>query len=392
MAWPFASKSAPTSNLLEKSASPSTRFAFKIFRQLAAEHESRNVFFSPASVMLCLWLLHEGATGLTRESMATVLELAGLEAEALQLALVELKSALQIEAPGLQIETANSLWCHHEWVPRSEYISKAREDYDADVVMADFREVETVARINSWVSAKTRGKIGNILSSLDPLTALVAINAIYFKDLWSSPFERQLTREETFHTSEGRKIKVPLMSQWGSYPYYEESKFQAVRLRYKTLRLAMYIFLPSQKSSIAEFQQNLNSAAWDKWTQRLETTKGNIRLPRFKLTYEAILNSALEKLGMGTAFDRHRARFDAIKLPPPEIWIGQILHRAFIEVNEEGTEAAAVTATMMPLSALRPSKPPRTFEMIVNRPFFFAICDDQTNTILFMGSVEDPNS
>ena len=392
MAWPFASKSPLTSNLVEKSASPSARFAFKIFRQLAAEHETRNVFFSPASVMLCLWLLQEGATGLTRESMATVLEVADLGAEALQSAIVELKSALQIEAPGVQLEAANSLWCNHEWVPRSEYISKAREDYDADVVMADFRDVETVARINSWVSAKTSGKIGNILSSLDPLAALVAINAIYFKDLWSRPFERQLTREETFHTSDGRKEKVPLMSQWGSYPYYEESKFQAVRLRYRTSRLAMYIFLPAQRSSVAQFQQNLNAAAWDKWTQRLQTTEGHIRLPRFKLTYEVILNSALEKLGMGIAFDRQRARFDGINPLPPEIWIGQILHRAFVEINEEGTEAAAVTATMMPLSALRPSKPPRTFEMIVNRPFFFAICDDQTNTILFMGSVEDPNS
>ena len=333
MAWPFASKSELTVDLSAKSASPSTRFAFKLFRQLADERETRNVFFSPASVMLCLWLLQEGATGLTRESMATVLEVAGLEAEALQLAIVELKSALQIEAPGLQIETANSLWCHHEWVPRSEYISKAREDYDAEVVVLDFRDTETVARINSWVSAKTQGKIGGILTSLDPLAALVVINAIYFKDLWSSPFERRLTREETFHTSDGRKIKVPLMSQWDSYPYYEESKFQAVRLRYKTSRLAMYVFLPAQRSSIREFQQNLDSAAWDKWTQRLETTEGHIRLPRFKLTYQAILNSALEKLGMGIAFDRQRARFDDINPPPPEIWISQILHRAFVEVN-----------------------------------------------------------
>jgi serpin B len=391
-AWLFASKSPPTSNLLEKSASPSTRFAFKIFRQLAAEHETRNVFFSPASVMLCLWLLKEGATGLTRDSMATVLEVAGLDAEALQLAIVELKSALQIDAPGLQLEAANSLWCNHEWVPRSEYISKAREDYDAEVMTADFRDVQTASRMNSWVSAKTRGKIGNILSSLDPLAALVAINAIYFKDLWSGPFERRLTREETFHTSDGRKEKVPLMGQYGSYPYYEESKFQAVRLRYRTSRLAMYVFLPAQKSSVAQFHQNLNAAAWDKWTQRLQTTEGHIRLPRFKLTYEVILNSALEKLGMGIAFDRQRARFDGINPLPPEIWIGQILHRAFVEINEEGTEAAAVTATMVPLSALRVSKPPRTFEMIVDRPFFFAICDDQTNTILFMGSVEDPNS
>lgn len=391
MHGPFAALSGLTLDLSWKSASPSARFAFKLFRQLAAEQKAQNVFFSPASVMLCLSLLQEGATGETQESMAKVLEVAGLEPKALQLTIVALKSALQIEGPGLQLEAANSLWCNQEWAPRSEYVAKVREGYDAEVLVVDFQRAETVDRVNSWVSAKTRGKIDSVLDTIDPLTALIAINAIYFKDLWDEPFERELTREESFHTSEGRELKIPLMSQYGSYPYYADSKFQAVRLKYKTSRLAMYVFLPAKNSGLQEFQQNLNSAAWDKWTQRLETFVGHIRFPRFKLKYGAKLNSALEKLGMGIAFDRRRARFDTINLPPPEIWISGVIHRAFVEVNEEGTEAAAVTAvTATRLGSAPP--PPRFFEMIVNRPFFFAICDDHTKTILFMGSVEEPNS
>lgn len=174
-----------------KSAPPSTQFAFKLFRQLASEQENRNLFLSPASVMLCLWMLHEGATGETRESMAKVLEVADLDSEALQLVFVALKSALQPFGPGLQLEAANSLWCSHEWTPRSEYVAKIREHYDAEVVVLDFRGAETAARINTWVAAKTRGgrhlgraKVVNAM--LDAVTRRVAeavANTIAIRDV-----------------------------------------------------------------------------------------------------------------------------------------------------------------------------------------------------------------
>lgn len=385
MRWPFAPTTRQAMNLTEKSASPNTGFAFKLFRQLDSEQQTRNLFLSPASMMLCLWMLHDGATGETRESLAKVLEVAGLDPEASQLAFVALKSALQDY--GLQLEAANSLWCSHERVPRLEYVARIREHYDADVVVLDFRGADAAARINSWVSTRTRGKIGSIEDSIDPLTSLLAINAIYFKDLWGVPFERELTREELFHPREGRTMKVPLMCQYGEYPYYEESEFQAIGLSYTRAR-SMYVFLPAKTSNLWEFQENLSSAAWDRWMGRFERIRGNIHLPRFKIAHTANLKGALIKLGMGTSFDPRRARFDNIVLPPPQIWISQVLHRAFVEVNEEGTEAAAVTEGEY-LSSEEPS--PRTFEMIVDRPFFFVICDNYTNTILFMGSVQEPS-
>jgi serine protease inhibitor len=391
MRWPFAVKKDLTLPPPEKSASPSTRFAFKLFRQLGPDQETRNVFFSLASVMLCLCLLQEGATGETREAIDEVLEVAGVEFEASQLAIVALKSALRNCGGSVQFEAANSLWYNPEWTPRFEYVAKVREYYDADVIVLDSLGAEMVARINSWVEATTHGKIEGILDTLAPLTSLLAINAIYFKDLWDRPFERELTREESFQTSEGRRLKIPLMSQFARYLYYEESKFQAVRLGYKMSNLAMYVFLPAKSSSLREFQQDLNSAAWDKWTRRFETVGGHVRLPRFKLTYMSSLKSALARLGVGIAFDPGRAQFDAINPPPSKIWIDQVLHRAFVEVNEKGTEAAAVTATMFLGSALH-TKPERTFEMIVDRPFFLAIRDDYTKSILFMGSVEQPHS
>jgi serine protease inhibitor len=252
---------------------------------------------------------------------------------------------LQPYGPGLQLETANSLWCSHERPPRSEYVAKIKEHYDAEVVALDFQGAETVARVNSWVSAKTRGKIGSILSTIDPLTGLLAINAVYFKGLWGAPFERELTRAESFCTSDGRTLKVPLMCQYGYYSYYEESEFQAIGLRYKSgvTGLTMYILLPAKTSNLREFQQNLTAAFWDQWMGRFKSIEGQIGLPRFMLTYGANLKGALDKLGMGIAFDPRRARFDTINLPPPELWISQIFHQAFVQVNEEGTEAAAIT-------------------------------------------------
>jgi serine protease inhibitor len=393
MPWPFAAKQKLPLDIREKSKSPSTRFAFRLFRQLVAEPKPENIFFSPASVMLCLCLLQDGATGETREAMAKVLEVAGLEPKELRPVIVALKSALQFEGPGLRLEAANSLCCSNRWTPRPEYFAKVREDYDTEVMVLDFGNPETVTRINSWVSEKTGGRIESILNSLHPLALLVAVNAVYFKGLWDNPFERRVTREEPFHLSDGRKVNLPLMRQYDSYPYYEESTFQAVRLGYETSRLAMYVFLPAKESSLRQFQQDLNSGAWDKWMGRFETIRGQVRLPRFKLTYSVQLNSALGKLGMEIAFDPERARFDNINPPPPSIWLDQVLHRAFVEVNEEGTEAAAVTAAMAVLSSSEKySKPPRTFEMIVDRPFFFAIRDDLTKTILFMGSVEEPEA
>jgi serpin B len=392
MPWPFAAKSKPTVDVAEKSESPVTRFAFRLFRELAGQRNPESVFFSPASVMLCLSLLLRGATGQTQEAIAKVLEVAGLKPEELRSVIVALKSALQIQAPSLRLQAANSLWCGKQWPPSAEYVAGVREHYDAEVTMLDFREPEAVVRINSWVSEKTCGKIGSIVDSLDPLSSLVAINAIYFKGFWAKPFERALTREESFHTSDGRRLKLPFMGQNGSYAYDESSKVQVMRLPYKTSRLAMYLFLPAKRSSLEEFQRNLHSAAWDQWMRRLQRVPGHIRLPRFKLTYHAILNSALSKLGMGIAFDPVRARFDAIHPPPPEIWIDRVVHRALVEVNEEGTEATAATAILMDAAAAMNSRPVRTFEMIVDRPFFFAVRDDLTNTILFMGSVEEPVS
>jgi len=378
----------------EAATSPSDRFALKLFRELARGRESANVFCSPFSVMLCLMMLREGATGDTREAMTRVLELAGEDLEPSQRplqvlnALQRLKSALDASDPGLELAIANSLWCGDQLPIQPAFLSEVRKNFAAEIFSVPLADPRTVTRINSWVAENTRGKIPRMLDALDALSMLVAVNAIYFKGLWREPFEKRQTRPAPFHPAGKLAIQVPLMHQDDEYPYYEDPSFQAVRLPYSGGRVGMYVFLPAKNSSLPDFLQSAAPALWVRLLGSFRNTAGIVALPRFKFEYQARLESILVTLGMGVAFRPQTARFDRIALPPPPFWLDGVIHRAVVEVNEEGTEAAAATASVLTLAAASLSPPP--FQMIVDRPFFFAIRDDHSGTILFMGAVNNP--
>lgn len=389
MIWPFAQRSlaqGSVGTIIERGPFLPDRFAFKLFRELVHANDTSNVFCSPFSVMLCLMMVWEGATGETRAAMAKVLEIAEDPEGCQQF----LKTALATSCPGLELAIANSLWCDEQVRMLPAFLTMAREKYLAEVVSLPFQGPDTVLRINAWVAEMTRGKIGGIIDALTPSALLVALNAIYFKGLWRTPFERSLTREERFFTAGNHSIKVPLMRRSGYYPYHEESAFQAVRVPYQGDRVGMYIFLPSKKSDLSEFVRKLNSAQWGSWMWTFTQTEGVVGLPRFKFEHRVELVPILANLGMSDAFIPERAQFDGMALPPAPIYIDQVIHRALVEVNEEGTEAAALTAVRMCLAA-KHAPEPRVFQMILDRPFFFAIRDDHSNMILFMGAVNDPS-
>ena len=361
------------------------RFAFKALRELVRANDTSNVFWSPFSVMLCLMMLWEGATGETRETMAKVLEIVE-DPEGYQRFL---KAALAISSPGLELAIANSLWCDEQARVLPAFLTIAREKYAAKVVSLPFQSPDAVPRINAWVADQTRGKIGSIIDALSPSEPLVALNAIYFKGLWKAPFEKALTRDERFFTPVNHSIHIPMMRRSGYYPYYEDSDFQAVRLPYQGDRVGMYVFLPSKKCGLPAFLRTLTSAQWGRWMWTFTPTEGMVGVPRFRIEHRIDLVPILANLGMSQVFDPERAEFDGVALPPPPIYMGQAIHRALVEVTEEGTEAAAVNEAFVCLAAAR-STQPRLFQMILDRPFFFAIRDDHSNVILFMGVVNDP--
>jgi serpin B len=393
MPWPFARNVSEklsavfAADVPEASPSPSTRFAFRLFQELAAGDAS-NVFLSPTSVMLCLALVHELASGETRQAMAKALEIADLNPGDAKLAISALKTAFRPRSD-VTVTAANSLWCSHRAQVRPELAAQLRDTYDAELTSLDLGAADAVPRINAWVSSKTNGMISHIVDTLSPLAVLVAINAIYFKGRWTRPFTRAMTRDGQFTRATGEKKQLPMMVQGGRYKYHEDGRLQAVALPYEG-GMAMYVVLPAERTDLQKFQRSLTAGVWESWLAKLASMLGTIHLPRFKLDYFAQLEPALKALGMERAFDRNRAEFDGIRTDQPPVWLDQALHRAVAEVNEEGTEAAAATAVVMRPMSAQPVRPPRQFEMIVDRPFLVVIRDEATGTILFMGWVGDP--
>ena len=395
MRWPFTRRNMKPPDLLadDRAFAPEIRFTFKLFRELAARYSSANIFFSPSSVMLCLTIVYDGATEETRSDMANALQLSGLDFAGVDGVVSRLRSVAEEQDAGVRLLVSNSLWCSLRIRVDPAFRARTHEVYDAEVFEIDFAAGHVADKINAWVSEKTDGKIARMVDSLDRLTLLVALNAIYFKGIWKQPFQRSWTRDRPFTTGLGKQKIVPLMLQRGRFLYFEQRDFQAVVLPYQGARMAMYVFLPAAKSNLKKVHELLSAAAWEEWTKKFASTLGSVHLPRFKMNYEASLKTALTALGMASAFDPKRAEFGRIHDGPPPIWLDEILHRAVAEVNEEGTEAAAVTMTVMrALSATRREPPEPEFEIIVNRPFLFLIRDEASGNILFMGSLVDPTS
>jgi serpin B len=362
-----------------------TRFGFKLFSEIAKQDAGKNVFLSPFSVAMALAMTYNGACGKTQRAMADALELQGMSLQEINEANAALRAAMESIDPQVQLAVANSLWLKQGEMFKLEFIKRNRDFYAAEA--SNLPDDPIV--INAWVSAKTGGKIKDIIDHIDPLTILILLNAIYFKGKWAVQFDKTITQNGTFTLSDGTHIKHPMMFQSGRYMYYRGKGFQAVSLPYSTGRVSMYIFLPEQDSSLTEFQKSLTGVHWDKWMSRFCETKGDIVLPRFQVRYEIKLNDALIALGMASAFSKDHADFrNMCPIPPtPNVYIALVKHKTFVEVNEDGTEAAAATAVVM--KALGTFQEER-FHMIIDRPFFCAIRDNETGTLLFMGSIVDP--
>jgi serine protease inhibitor len=371
-----------------KVASANSKFGLSLYSQLHQKSESKNIFFSPSSVSWCLSMVFNGAGGNTKQEMAQALQIGRLSLQELNSGYGEWRNTFVKPDPKVEIDIANSIWSRRGLAFRPEFLQTNKNFYAAEVSELDFNDPKSLSTINSWVKNKTRGKIEKIIDQISTDSVLFLINAIYFKAKWAIEFDPAKTKEENFLTSGGKQEHVKMMRQRGDYQYQEHPEFQSVTLPYGDGRLSMLVFLPAKSSNLNKFHQMLTQENWEKWMTQYEKSEGTIGLPRFRIEYESSLNDALKALGMRKAFDPAQADFGAMITGSQKAYLSQVKHKAFVEVNEEGTEAAAVTSgeirvVSMPL-------PGKTFQMIVDRPFFFAIRDSSTGAILFMGSVSDP--
>ncbi len=386
-AQPSVSKQPGDEEVNAKLVTANTRLSFKLFTELLKKQPNENIFISPASIAIALDMVYNGASGKNQQEIAKTLELQGMTLQEINQANAALKVTLSNPDPKVQISIANSLWAGEAQPFKPEFIEKIQHFYSAEVKNLNFGAPGASNIINDWVKQNTNGKIDKIVDEIGSDTVLVLLNAIYFKGNWKYPFPREATQQRPFTLLNGAQKQHPMMfRQVSNLQYYQNEMFQAISLPYGEGRLSMYIFLPFKGVSLKTFYESLNAENWQKWLNQFDSPDKSdhsgeilIGLPRFKLEYSIELNDALKALGMEIAF-REGADFSA--MTPSPLQIDLVQHKTFVEVNEEGTEAAAVTAAGMTRGI--------PDEMIVDRPFFLVIRDNQTGTILFMGSIVEP--
>jgi serine protease inhibitor len=368
-------------------AAASNAFGFDLFQQLKRQETNKNVFFSPLSVTVALAMTYNGAAGETKKAMARALKIEGMDHSELNRASAELLKALKSSDPKIELAIANSLWARGGMRFNEEFLARNRQFYGAEISTLDFNSPQSVATINRWVSESTKGKIGKIIDRIDPQQVMFLINAVYFKGQWQKRFEKSLTEDQPFYMPGGQQKQVPMMAQSGAYLYFRGDKFQALNLPYGNGGVSLYLFLPDKGSSLDEFLKGLSYQKWEEWINRFHNAPGDVKLPRFKLDYEKTLNDQLKALGMGVAFSAREADFSGIRAEK-DLFISEVKHKAIVEVNEEGTEAAAATSVGVSVTSVQ--EPRERFNFIADRPFLMAIRDSQTGAILFMGAVMEP--
>lgn len=366
--------------------SANNSFAFKLLKQLAKDQPGTNIFISPFSVSTVMQMLCNGAGGQTRVEMQQVLGTTGLLPDALNEANKAIDTSLNTGNTNVILTTANAIWYRKGTPVKPDFVACNQRFFGATIDAIDFNDAHAAEVMNAWANEKTHGRINRIADGLTgPATELVLANAIYFKGKWEVPFEIKNTKERVFHLRGGRQKKLPMMEQTRHFDYRKGTGYQAVRLAYQGWNLAMYVFLPDANSSPERLLGIMSGDTWQRVTEPgFSGREGTVVFPRFKLEYGVELKQPLKSLGMRAAF----AKADFSGMSPLSLFVSAVRQGTFVEVNEEGTEAAA--ATMMPLDSASEMNPPKPFEMIVDRPFLFLIEDKQTGTILFMGIVFDP--
>ena len=362
-------------------------FGFSLLSQMLKSGSGEDTVISPTSIALALSLAQAGSAGATRDTMTQTLQFGNLSQNEINGGSESLMASLS-SRQGVELSVANSIWLDNSITLKSAYQQDMETYYSAKAATLDFGSPLAAGAINEWVSGKTNGKIPSIVDSsqLSGMSA-VLVNAVYFKGKWAIPFDKSDTQDRNFTSGDGSAKSVSMMQRGGKFDYLETSDFQAVRLPYGNDSASMYVFLPKQgilPQKIGDFAGSITSAKWSGWMSSFSSQEGTVLLPRFKTEFSTSLKEPLIDSGMGVAFS-DSANFSGMSETP--LKISDVLHKTYVETDEEGTEAAAATAVIMATSSMAPGYGPQPFYMEVNRPFFFAITDDKTGEILFMGAM-----
>ncbi len=364
-------------------------FALKLFHQLRTG-EKGNLFFSPYSISTALGMTYGGARNNTAKEMAKTLRFPLGEAK-LHPAFAALQTGLnKIEKKGnIKLSIANSIWPHTKYKFLDSYVSLLKKDYGVTVTPLDYsNNPDNIPRktINKWVEDKTNDKIKELIKPgiLTPLTRMVLTNAIYFKGDWAEQFDKKRTRQLPFKVSSSKSVKTDLMYRSAKFKFADLKSHQIIELPYKGDSLSMIAILPTKVDGLEDLEKELTLDNLEKWQKSMRKTKVQLFLPKFKMTSMIELSDILQKMGMKDAFGL-KADFSGMD-GTKNLYISAVIHKAFVDVNEEGTEAAAATAVVMDRKC-EVARPP---QFRADHPFLFLIKENKTGSILFIGKVANP--
>jgi serpin B len=358
-------------------------FTLKLFKNLNSSNtDGANLFASPLSVSFALGMTSNGAGGTTLDAMKSTLNFNGLTQDEVNSYYNNLITNLPQLDPNTTLKIANSIWYRQEFSVLPDFLKTDSASFHAKVRGLDFSNPATVTQINNWVSDQTAGKIPTIIETIPTDAVMYLINAIYFKSSWKEKFDAKNTTKRSFNLAGGGTVQADFMDNTMAVNMLSNENVTVAELPYSGDKYSMVIALP-QSGTINDMVAGIDSAKWQLWMNSLGTTKARVQLPRFKFSYEATLNDALAQLGMGIAFTKF-ANFSKINATAP-LLITKVKHKAFIDVNEDGSTAAAAASVEVGITSA-----PLVSTITFNHPFFFAIREMKSGLIVFAGTVNDP--
>jgi len=361
------------------------KFAFDIFRLiLENSDESQNIIISPLSISCALSMTVNGADGATRDAILNALRVNGITPEEINAPYKDLTEVLLSVDKRVIMSIANSVWTENDFAVKKSFIDILGNYYNAEAKSFDINDVTAPEKINEWISDKTNGLIKEMVDKLNDNTVMLLINAIYFKGKWKLQFDPDDTSEKPFFKPSGNQSDVQMMKQTEDFSVYDGDGFMLAEFPYGQGNFVMDIILPDTKSGTGGIIPSLTGGAFAGWVNQLGEREVNVSIPRFKYGYKKKLKEILTDMGMGIAFT-DAADFTNIAETPP-LLINDVTHQAFIETNEEGTEAAAATIVDIGVTSM----PPPPLEFNADHSFLYIIREIETNSVIFMGRVADP--
>jgi serpin B len=371
------------------SSSHSLTFALELFTH---EQGNENAVVSPFSAYSALSMAANGAHGKTRQDMGSTLGFKAGEIDTVNQHNLQLMNILQGQPDTVKLEIANAIFADQQYPFKDSFKSKCHEYYRAEAQSLDFNSAQAVDTINAWCKEKTHGKIDKIIAKLSADEKMVLLNTVYFKGKWATPFKKEATSAEQFLAGlkSPTSRTVDMMHTTQNLPYLKEADFQVIAMPYRGFKQSLYVFLPDPNSSVKTMLTSFSEANWKAWMGSFHDKNIELSLPKVRVTYSTELSTTLKQMGMASAFTAN-ADFSEMIQPPKSAFISKVLQKTFLDIDEAGTEAAAATAVVMSARAMMARPEPKII-FKVDRPFVIALVDNDSDEILFLGAISNPQS